>query len=115
LSTTGSTTRRIEGQQRMPTTKPTPPSSDPHQPPLTTVDPEFDRAVRQTPSGMMHWSGTYADPGTTCSQCRHFKIETRSRGRCESYRRYTGTAGAAFEMSTAACKYFELDHTRTSS
>jgi hypothetical protein len=96
-------------------------------PNLTAPNKELNRLVRQTPEGMMFWSGTCSDPTATCGGCRHFGYEVVIRNEagnavdtrgypnsCALYRKYTGRHGKPFDEKTAACKYFEfrqLDNT----
>jgi hypothetical protein len=76
---------------------------------LVRGDPDFDRAVRQTPRGMMHWAGSCADPDAVCGSCQHFQPEHQDspRGRCGKHHDYTRKRGDAFDRKTLACKYFE--------
>jgi hypothetical protein len=73
-------------------------------------DPDFDRAVRQTPRGMFFWSGTSADPTAICGSCQSFQPEHQDspRGRCGKHREHTGRRSDAFDRKTPACKYFEI-------
>jgi hypothetical protein len=72
-------------------------------PNLTTPNPELDRLVRQTPSGMMFWSGTCSNPAAACGGCKHFGYEMVTRNeagnaidtrkypnRCSLYEKHTG-------------------------
>jgi len=89
-------------------------------PHLTEVNPKLDRMIKQTPPGMMHWSGSCADPAATCEGCRHYGFEIATRNfpgnvltvrkystRCALYQKYTGTVGNSLPRTTPACKYFE--------
>jgi hypothetical protein len=88
---------------------------------LTTLDRELERLIRQTPEGMMFWSGSCAQRGATCGGCKHFGYEVpelfddwgnvlsarKYPARCALYRKYTGRHGKPLNPETAACKYFE--------
>jgi hypothetical protein len=93
-------------------------------PNLTAPNQELDRLIRQTPSGMMNWSGTSSDPAATCGGCRHFGYEDAVRNfvnnvvetheypsRCALYRKHTGHHSKPFNQKTPACKYFEARQT----
>ena len=88
-------------------------------PHLTGPNPELDRMIRQTPAGMMFWSGSN-NSSSTCSGCKYFGfsiVERDSAGnaintkkcpdRCELYWKYTGKVSKPFPGSTLACKYYE--------
>jgi hypothetical protein len=88
-------------------------------PHLTTPNQELDRLIRQTPEGMMFWSGTCSDIAATCGGCEFFGYETVTRNeagnvvdtrkypeRCLLYKKHTGRAGKSFSGSTLACNYF---------
>jgi hypothetical protein len=89
-------------------------------PHLTESNPELDRMIKQTPPGMMHWSGTCTDPAATCEGCKHYGFEIAIRNaagnvvstrkclaRCALYRKYTGKVGDTLPRTTPAYKYFE--------
>lgn len=89
-------------------------------PNLTPSTPELDRLVRQTPAGMMYWSGTCPDPSATCGDCRHYGYETATRNEagnvvdtceypfcCALYKKHTVHRGEMVHRLTPACKYFE--------
>ena len=88
-------------------------------PHLTAPNQELGRLIRQTPIGMMFWSGTCADPTATCSGCRHYGYEAVTRNdagnvtstqtyntRCALYKKHTGQDGESIHPDTLACKYF---------
>jgi hypothetical protein len=85
---------------------------------LTVSSPELERLIRQTPSGMMHWSGT-GPAKATCAGCQHYgyRVEVCSfagtalapleyRDRCKLYYQYTQRHGGKVPSATPACKYF---------
>ena len=77
---------------------------------LTVPSQELDRLIRQTPQGMMFWSGTCADPAATCGGCKHYGYTTDAHTcstRCALYKKHTGEDGASLHPKTLACKYFE--------
>jgi hypothetical protein len=87
---------------------------------LTSSNPELDRLVRQTPDGMMYWSGTSTVPGATCGRCRHYGYTTVIRNdvgnavkttkhpaSCALFHKYTRQHGKTIGQCTPACKYFE--------
>jgi hypothetical protein len=88
--------------------------------PLTVPDPEFARLVRQTPEGMMFWSGTCNVPRATCGACEHYGYSIVVRndagnavsthkcpGSCALYQKYSSRQGKTVPKGTPACKYFE--------
>lgn len=83
--------------------------------PLTTDNPEFDRAVKRTPPGMAFWSGTCPDQTKTCGDCHHyrnlprvlpdgFEVPSGIYG-CDLYTKHTGRR-RLLRKATVACKYF---------
>jgi hypothetical protein len=87
---------------------------------LTNPNPELERLIRQTPEGMMFWSGTCIDPHITCTDCKHYGYTTVVRNdagnmvdthkyptSCALYHKHTGRHGKLFDPKTPACKYFE--------
>jgi hypothetical protein len=77
---------------------------------LTTIDPEFDRRVRQTHCGMAHFAAT-GPTGTTCGQCCHWSAgrDVRS-GLCHEYwrrvRRTPPKSGYRVPRDTPSCNAF---------
>ena len=87
---------------------------------LTSPNPDLDRLIRQTPPGMMFWSGTCTDPGATCGGCRHYgyvitvrndagnAVTTRKRPTaCALYHKHMARDGGTLDPKTPACKYHE--------
>lgn len=87
---------------------------------LTSPNPELDRLVRQTPEGMMFWSGTCSDASAMCGGCKHYGYEVVVRNdagngvgahkypsRCALYRKHMRRHGKPLDEKTPACKYFE--------
>jgi len=87
---------------------------------LTAPNVELDRLVRQTPPGMMYWSGTSADPKAACGGCRHYGYDSVVRddagnaltthkhpSSCALFHKHTEHHGKALPPVTLACKYFE--------
>jgi hypothetical protein len=73
---------------------------------LTVANTELDQLIRQTPPGMMFWSGTCPDPTRTCGQCAHWQALHARRFGCGLYKKHTGVAKPLLK-ETPACKYFE--------
>lgn len=87
---------------------------------FTIANQELERLVRQTPEGMMFWSGTCADPTATCGGCKHYGYEAVTHNEagnivsarkypasCALYRKHGARHGAALDPKTPACKYFQ--------
>ena len=72
---------------------------------LTNPNPELASLTRQTPKGMMYWSGTCSDPEATCGSCKYYGDG------CELYLRRMGRT-YRLDRSTRACKYFEKKQRR---
>jgi hypothetical protein len=88
-------------------------------PHLTSIDPEFDRLVKQTLPGMAHWAGT-GPAGTTCEQCRFFGYSVPLRngaGNTVGTKNHPKSCHRFFELmkqhgkplmpSTPSCRHFE--------
>ena len=71
---------------------------------LTNPDSEFASLIRQTPKGMMYWSGTATDPKATCGRCKHYGDG------CALYLKHMGRT-YRINRNTLACKYFESGQT----
>jgi hypothetical protein len=86
---------------------------------LVSSNPRLDQLIRQTPKGMMFWSGTCSDPDATCGGCEHYGYTTVTRNAagntadvhrypasCALYQKHTGQHGDKLSKNTPACKYF---------
>jgi hypothetical protein len=80
-------------------------------------EPEFARCIRQSVSGMAHFSGT--GNGQACNVCEHYGfhevIRNRAgdtvtskhhRGCCAKFYELTGNVGGQIPFNTEGCKYF---------
>lgn len=87
---------------------------------LTQPNVLLDPLIKQTPPGMMFWSGTCADPVATCGTCAHLGYDDVIRNdagnavdcrkhpaSCALFHRHTKQNGQPLPPSTPACKYFE--------
>jgi hypothetical protein len=74
---------------------------------LTSLDPAFDKKVRDTIAGMAHWTRTGPD-NTFCGDCR-FLVTRGSLGYgCDKFRQLTGTVvQQPIPRQMRSCKYFE--------
>jgi hypothetical protein len=85
---------------------------------LVSSNPRLDQLIRQTPKGMMFWSGTCSDPDATCGGCEYYGYTTVTHNaagvadvykypaRCALYQKHTGQHGDVLYARTTACKYF---------
>jgi hypothetical protein len=82
---------------------------------LTEPNAELAKLRRQTPHGMMHWSGTGPDK-TTCGMCQHFGYWYTTRPNrthekphaCALYWKHMHKHPVeAINPGTPSCKYFE--------
>jgi hypothetical protein len=75
---------------------------------LTSLDPDFDRKVRNTIEGMAHWAGT-GPAGTCCGDCVHLVKRGGLGGYiCGEFARIMGYSPlTAIPRQTKSCSHFE--------